>query len=204
MAASNGTIPLTISPRPQYIVNVTCTARFSDVCPDYWAYTYIEFLARAASSRGYSDGTFRPGNTATRAQLAKMIVVAPRLAGRQPGHALVHGRAHQQPVLRLHRDGQEPRRDQRLPLTARAARLPAQNNVTRGQISKMIVSAFGWAVNTAGGPHFTDVPRRRPVLQLHRDGVQPHRRLRLRRPLPPRQHVTRAQLSKILYQAMNP
>ena len=51
-------------------------ARFSDVCPDYWAYTFIEFLAQQGIVSGYADGTFRPNSTATRAQLAKMIVVA--------------------------------------------------------------------------------------------------------------------------------
>ncbi|HUS15420.1 MAG TPA: hypothetical protein VM536_10435, partial [Chloroflexia bacterium] len=29
--------------------------------------------------------------------------------------------------------------------------------VTRGQMSKMIVNAFGWPIVTAGGPHFVDV-----------------------------------------------
>jgi hypothetical protein len=32
------------------------------------------------------------------------------------------------------------------------------NNTTRGQIAKIVVSGEGWAINTTGGPHFTDVP----------------------------------------------
>ena len=32
------------------------------------------------------------------------------------------------------------------------------NNVTRGQLMKMVVNAAGWAINTTGGPHFVDVP----------------------------------------------
>ena len=32
------------------------------------------------------------------------------------------------------------------------------NNVTRGQLSKIIVLAEGWTIDTTGGPHFTDVP----------------------------------------------
>jgi hypothetical protein len=32
------------------------------------------------------------------------------------------------------------------------------NNVTRGQLMKMVVNAAGWAIDTTGGPHFVDVP----------------------------------------------
>ena len=32
------------------------------------------------------------------------------------------------------------------------------NFVSRGQIAKMIVTAMGWPIDTAGGPHFIDVP----------------------------------------------
>ena len=31
------------------------------------------------------------------------------------------------------------------------------NNVTRGQLSKIIMLAQGWSANTTGGPHFSDV-----------------------------------------------
>ena len=32
------------------------------------------------------------------------------------------------------------------------------NNTTRGQLSKIIVIAEQWPIDTTGGPHFTDVP----------------------------------------------
>ena len=32
------------------------------------------------------------------------------------------------------------------------------SNAMRGHISKVIVLAQGWAIDTTGGPHFTDVP----------------------------------------------
>src|SRR5207253_5944589 len=76
LVATGGTIPLTIGPRPQYIVTAGCGSRFYDVCPNYWAYTYIEFMAQRGIVSGYSDGSFRPGSSATRAQLSKMVVVA--------------------------------------------------------------------------------------------------------------------------------
>jgi hypothetical protein len=36
------------------------------------------------------------------------------------------------------------------------------NNVTRGQLCKIVVSAQGWAVNSPGGQHFVDVPATNP------------------------------------------
>jgi hypothetical protein len=35
--------------------------------------------------------------------------------------------------------------------------LHPQAEITRGQLSKLIVGAAGWPVDTSGGPHFTDV-----------------------------------------------
>jgi hypothetical protein len=32
------------------------------------------------------------------------------------------------------------------------------NNATRGQLAKIVVLGEGWAIDTTGGPHFTDVP----------------------------------------------
>ncbi len=73
MTSSGGTIPLTISSRPQYVVTLACTARFNDVCPDFWAYSYIECLASRGIISGYTDGSFRPNNLITRGQLAKIV-----------------------------------------------------------------------------------------------------------------------------------
>jgi len=45
---------------------------FSDVAPDSTFYVYIERMARRGMIGGYQDGTFRPGNNATRGQIAKI------------------------------------------------------------------------------------------------------------------------------------
>jgi hypothetical protein len=37
-----------------------------------------------------------------------------------------------------------------------------QNNVTRAQFVKMVVTAFGIPIDTSNGPHFTDVPTSHP------------------------------------------
>jgi hypothetical protein len=209
MTASNGTIPLTFSPRPLYIVNVACAARFNDVCPDHWAYTYIEFMAQRGIVGGYPDGSFRPNNSATRAQLAKMITIAMGWPVANPGtpsfrdvpttnsfygyvetvkaHGVISGYPCGGPG--------EP---------CPGSYFRPNNNVTRAQSSKMIVVAFGWPINTAGGPHFTDVPSN--------DSFYPYVETAFNRAVVagygtefrPNNNVTRAQLSKMLYQAMNP
>jgi hypothetical protein len=178
---------------------VNCAATFSDVCPDYWAYTYVEYLAAHGIVSGYADGTFRPGATATRAQLAKMIVVArgwavvtpptPSFSDVPPSNPFYGyvetAKAHN--VISGYADG-----------TFRP-----NNTVTRGQISKMIVTAFGWAINTSGGPHFTDVPTSNPFYgfietAFNRAVISGYGTTFL-----PNNAVTRAQLSKMLYQALN-
>jgi hypothetical protein len=49
---------------------------FSDVPPDNPFFCYIETAYNHAIISGYADGTFRPGNNVTRAQLCKIVVLA--------------------------------------------------------------------------------------------------------------------------------
>jgi murein DD-endopeptidase MepM/ murein hydrolase activator NlpD len=46
---------------------------FSDVPTDAWYAPYIEELARLGITNGYADGTYRPRNTITRAEMAVMV-----------------------------------------------------------------------------------------------------------------------------------
>ncbi len=204
LTASGGTVPLTLGPRPLYVVNVACAARFSDVCPDYWAYTFIDYLAAHGVVSGYSDGTFRPGNTATRAQLAKMIVIARGwsivtppsptfrdVPASNPFYGVIET-AHAHGIVSGYACG------------AGCTEYRPNNTVTRGQISKMIVLAFGWPLDTSGGPHFTDVPPADPFYAYvetayHRAIVSGYGST-----FRPGNPVTRAQLSKMLYLALSP
>lgn len=49
---------------------------FSDVGSDYWASAAIQSLVRAGVVNGYPDGSFRPEQSVSRAEFAKMIVTA--------------------------------------------------------------------------------------------------------------------------------
>jgi len=59
----------TISPAP-------ATATFPDVSKTHWAFQYVEALAASGITLGYADGTFRPTNPVTRAQMATFLARA--------------------------------------------------------------------------------------------------------------------------------
>lgn len=50
--------------------------RFWDVPKDHWAFGYISELVDKGVLAGYEDGSFRPDNTVTRAEWAKIMVLA--------------------------------------------------------------------------------------------------------------------------------
>lgn len=57
---------------------------FRDVPAGYWAKDAIEILAGAGIIGGYPDGTFRPENTLTRAELCTLLVKARKMAVTAP------------------------------------------------------------------------------------------------------------------------
>lgn len=102
---------------------------------------------------GYSDNTFRPYDTATRAQMCKIIVVAlkwplnttsgPHFSD-VPKSDMFYGyieTAYNQGVITGYGDGT----------------FHPNGSVTRGQLCQIVVKAMGWATNVINGPHFKDV-----------------------------------------------
>ena len=62
---------------------------FSDIPFDHWAYPYIEAIATAGLTSGYPDGTYKPENPVTRAEMAVFLlngmgVSAPAIDGSHP------------------------------------------------------------------------------------------------------------------------
>ena len=47
---------------------------FADVFADHWAYDWIEALYNAGLTSGYPDGTYRPSNSVTRAEMAVFLL----------------------------------------------------------------------------------------------------------------------------------
>lgn len=46
---------------------------FNDVKSNRWSYKYIMNMAKSGILKGYEDGTFRPENNITRAEIAVML-----------------------------------------------------------------------------------------------------------------------------------
>ena len=176
-----------------------CTpGSFSDVHPSDYFYTPVHDLAIAGVISGYGDCTYRPYNNITRGQAAKIVVLG---SGRpinttggphfndvptsHPFYAYIET-AYNAGVISGYGDGS----------------FKPQNNVTRGQFSKMNVLAFSFPINTTGGPHFTDVPTNNAFYQFIEtaynlgliSGYSDHT-------FRPNTDITRGQAAKIVYQA---
>jgi len=59
-----------------FVFSVTAFAQYSDVQEDAYYYYAATSLSKAGIISGYSDGTFKPNGSVTRAEFAKMVVVA--------------------------------------------------------------------------------------------------------------------------------
>ena len=57
-----------------FAIQGTGTVTFSDVLPDHWAFDWVESLSYAGLTAGYPDGTYRPGNPVTRAEMAVFLL----------------------------------------------------------------------------------------------------------------------------------
>ena len=194
---------------------------FFDVPPDSWPAAYVSYLACHNIVSGYPDGTFRPNNNVTRGQLMKMVVIAvnwPLVTPPSPtfndvpagstfyayvetavAHTIVSG----------------------YPCGGLGEPCPGlyfrpTTNVTRGQLSKIIALAKGYTLPTPTLPTFADIPtgstfyRYIEAMIAHSTlsgypcglpgepcvppGNPPYFR--------PAANATRAQLSKILYNAL--
>jgi len=177
-----------------------CGIDFSDVHPADYFYAAVETLYCMGAISGYSDNTFRPYNTTTRGQLCKIIVLAeewntntsggPHFTDVPPSNLFYEyiETAFNHDIIAGYTDG-----------TFRWG-----NNITRGQLAKIVVEAEGWPTNTSGGPHFTDVPPNHPfyeyietaynheVISGYTDGT-----------FRPGGAANRGQIAKIVYNALS-
>lgn len=190
VATPVGTATITVTP---------CTMSFSDVQADDYFYVAVRYLFCEGAISGYADNTFRPFNNTTRAQLAKIIVLAewwpidtrggPHFSdvGIDDPFYLFVETAYNHGIIAGYSDG-----------TFRPG-----NNVTRGQLSKIIVLAQGWGSCDTCGPHFIDVRPESPfygyieaaydrgIISGYSDGT-----------FRPGNPATRGQISKIVYLAV--
>lgn len=151
--SGNGCGAVTVTPTATSTVT-PCPLTFSDVPPTAYFAGAVRALACRHILAGYADGTFRPYNHTTRGQLAKIVVLAagwPVLTPRRshfsdvppdsPFYSVIET-AYAQGILSGYADG-----------TFRPAAAS-----TRGQLTKLVVGAQHWPLQTPATPHFADVP----------------------------------------------
>ena len=140
--------------------------RFWDMPTGHWAYSFVESLAATGAIGGYDDGSFKPGNNASRAQLSKIVVLAfgyplinPQTARFQdvaPGstfYQYVETAAAQNLVSGYNCGGTgEPC----VPPGNKPYFRP-NNPISRAQIAKIVALAAGWPLLNPSSSTFQDV-----------------------------------------------
>jgi hypothetical protein len=136
------------------------------VHPDDFFYEAVTWLFCHRVVSGYSDGTFRPYNLTTRGQIAKIVVLAegwqiytppiPTFRDVPPNHDfyIFVETAYQHGIISGYICGPGCREYRPV------------NNVTRAQLSKIVVLAEGWTFYTPPTPTFRDVPPSDPFYTL--------------------------------------
>ena len=186
----------TLTPIP-----TSCPVTYSDVHPTDYFYEAVRYLSCRGAISGYSDGTFRPYNDTTRGQLSKIVVQAEGFAINTAGGPHFTDVPASNPFYpfietAFNRGLISGYSDQTFRWGA---------NITRGQLSKVVVQAEGWPINTSGGPHFTDVATTNPfyafietaynrggIISGYSDGT-----------FRPANNATRGQIAKIVFSAVS-
>ena len=152
-----------------------CTIQFSDV-QDQTAYYYqgVYYLACRGVVSGYSDGTFKPFNNTTRAQMTKIVTLAFNLALVTPPatgtfadvdsssvfYQLIETAAARGLVSGYTCGGINPQTGAAEPCTTgNRPYFRPSNFVTRGQLAKIVVLGAAFPLINPPTPTFTDVPR---------------------------------------------
>jgi hypothetical protein len=165
----------TCGPTPTPLATATpaaaCTVNFSDVSSDNPFYAYVRCLVCHGIASGYPDGTFRPGASVTRGQVAKIVANSANLTlavppVQQTFEDVPYGSTFWLWVERASKAGLVsgyPCGGPGEGCVAPANRpyFRPNNNVTRGQLAKIAATAAGFG-NPVSGQTFADVPANSP------------------------------------------
>jgi hypothetical protein len=176
-----------------------CPLPFTDIFPTDYFYEAVRYLYCAGVISGYSDNTFRPYNPTTRGQLTKIVILGfglPLYTPPTPTFTDV-------PTTHTFYQYIETAAYEGLVSGYSDGTFRPENNVTRGQLSKIVVEAAGWPLYTPPSPTFSDVPPTSPFYQYietayrhsiisgYGDGT-----------FRPENNATRGQISKIVHSAL--
>jgi len=172
-ATTQVTVTPTLAPPTGSPTATPCTIRFSDVT-DATAYYYqgVYYLACRNVLSGYADGTFKPFNTTTRGQMTKIVTLGFGLPTATPApggtfadvlsdnvfYGVIETAAARGIVSGYTCGGVNPQTGTAEPCDSnRRAYFRPSNSVTRGQLTKIVVSGAGWTLRTPATPTFSDV-----------------------------------------------
>jgi carboxypeptidase T len=143
-----------------------CGVTFSDVHPTDYFYIPVQYLACHGVISGYADGTFQPYNNTTRSQMVKIVVNAFNIPHHQPSNGktfadvppthpffvYIEAAAHAG-IVSGYACGDPGERcdDQNRPY------FRPYTSVTRGQLSKIVVTAASFTLVNPASPTFADV-----------------------------------------------
>ncbi len=127
---------------------------FTDVADGDYFYEAVTYLSCAGVVSGYADNTFRPQNNTTRGQLSKIVVLAEGFPINTVGGPHFQDVPEDSPFFRWI----ETAYNHGLVSGYADGTFRPQNNVTRGQLCKIIVLAEQWPLVTPTDPTFVDVP----------------------------------------------
>ena len=165
----------TAVPGTPTVTPTECVMNFSDVHTTDYFYNDVHCVYCLGAVSGYADGTFRPYNNTTRGQMTKIIVIALQIPivtptgtptfndvpANSPFYPWIETSVANQIVSGYNcGDPGEP---------CPGLYFRPNNNVTRGQLSKIAVVAavhvFGWDLLNPVTPTFVDVPRDNPFYE---------------------------------------
>ncbi|MEO8285880.1 MAG: S-layer homology domain-containing protein [Chloroflexota bacterium] len=143
---------------------------FTDVPNGYFAVDYINRLAMrniiGGSSRSDTTVLFKPANTATRAQLSKIVVIAANFPLQNPGTGTFHDVAPGSTFYTYVETAAAHNVISGYPCGSPGEPCDTQNrryfrpgnSVTRAQTAKMVSVSRGWPIITPADPTFADMP----------------------------------------------
>ncbi|MFL5731956.1 MAG: S-layer homology domain-containing protein, partial [Chloroflexia bacterium] len=140
------------------VTNTPCVITFTDVHSTDYFYDPVTYLYCHGAISGYADNTFRPGNLTTRGQLSKIVVLAegwPTYTPPNPTFTDVPESnafysyietAYHHDIISGYTCG------------TNCLEFRPGNNVTRAQLTKIVVLAENWEITPPSVATFRDVP----------------------------------------------
>lgn len=167
VTATPSNTPTTPASSTPTVSSTPCAITFSDVHASDYFYEPVRSLTCVGVISGYDDNTFRPYNNITRSQLVKVVVLALRLPTNTTGgphfsdvpatnnfYSFVETAYNTQVNGQRVIDGYS---DAAQCAPSAAPCFKPYNDVTRGQIAKIVSVAAGWTLLNPVTPTFTDV-----------------------------------------------